>query len=346
MNKSPLALTAIGTLLLLADLLCADSELAKKCANAVVQAKSGQFTSRYDTDDDLPPLTVRTLWQVDALRTAIVDGDNVLVLTLLRKGKPGIEINRQRKTYERLKPARSLQPLRTLKALAAVDSKAVEDLGTKQIGKVRARGFRVALSHVGPNTGRSGTLSVWVDEADLPVLVVEKDQLNTKHQQDFRWNVDHDRALFNVQPPDDYEDTTPGPIDDKKLAQIIGAFRTYERAFGHYPKVDKILGDVTSAELKTKLGIPKGKGLQRFGRAVVENKNFPAWLDATWGFGWLNTIQHQNDDYGYFGKTVGPKDAKRVLVHWHQEDGYRVVYGDLKTELLAADQLRELLKQE
>jgi hypothetical protein len=47
----------------------------------------------------------------------------------------------------------------------------------------------------------------------------------------------------------------------------------------------------------------------------------------------------------YYGKTVIPKDADKVLLRWKLDDGqYRVIFGDLIAKTVMAEELAELEK--
>jgi hypothetical protein len=47
----------------------------------------------------------------------------------------------------------------------------------------------------------------------------------------------------------------------------------------------------------------------------------------------------------YYGKTVTPKDADKVLVRWKVSDSeYRVIFGDLHAESVTPEKLAELEK--
>jgi hypothetical protein len=51
----------------------------------------------------------------------------------------------------------------------------------------------------------------------------------------------------------------------------------------------------------------------------------------------------QDKDTAYFGDTVTAKDSDAVLMRWEISDGrYRVIFGDLSTKDISADQLAEL----
>jgi hypothetical protein len=58
-----------------------------------------------------------------------------------------------------------------------------------------------------------------------------------------------------------------------------------------------------------------------------------------------NTLQWDNKDPAYYGKTVTPKDADKVLMRWKVSDNeYRVIFGDLHTQTVTAEALANLEK--
>jgi len=56
-------------------------------------------------------------------------------------------------------------------------------------------------------------------------------------------------------------------------------------------------------------------------------------------------LQWDKKDRAYYGKTVTPKDADKVLVRWKVSDKeYRVIFGDLHAQTVTAEKLAELEK--
>ena len=54
----------------------------------------------------------------------------------------------------------------------------------------------------------------------------------------------------------------------------------------------------------------------------------------------------EDKDPAYYGDSVLPGDADRVLMRWKiSDDQYRVIFGDLTAETVSAQQLAELEKQ-
>lgn len=318
----------------------------ERTAQAVRKAKSYQC----DLVTELPvagvePAKGRLYWSQGRRRLEMYKGDKLIGVHVSVREGAGISIDHPRKMYLYTRAMKGKpSALETVEALGKLSGEADEDLGTRRIGDVDARGFRVAMEKVDPDAGE-GMVSVWTDPASsLPVLLVfEMEQLGTMRMENFRWDVALADELFQPEPPAGYTDTTPEPPDpDKQVAKIAAALRIYAEAFdGAYPQVKMVYGDVTSARLRERLGIPADP------REASKHEAFSRYLESLAGFATLNTIQRENADTGYFGKTVGPEDAGKVLFYWRLEDGnYQVIYGDLRTESVDADRLRSLVKQE
>ena len=60
------------------------------------------------------------------------------------------------------------------------------------------------------------------------------------------------------------------------------------------------------------------------------------------GMVYMVLVQERKDP-AYYGESVGPDDVDAVLLRWKEsEDNYRVVFGDLSTLDVTADELAEL----
>ncbi len=290
----------------------------------------------------------RAYWSAGRFRHETFMGDKVVSVEVRFTDQPGLLIDHRRKTYQRTRPVRGRQPspAAMIAGLGEFSGEADEDLGSKRIGRVEAHGFRIATDKVNPDAG-GGTMTVWVaSDTKLPVLVEMKSAAleATMRMENFQWDAAIDPKLFDLQPPADYKDVTPpAPDVDEQLANITAALRTYAEAFdGRYPQVEMIYGDVTSAELAKKLGIPRTGTLE-----ASRHPAFPRYYQARFGLAAMNVIQRENPDCAYFGKTVGPKDAGKVLFYWQLDgESYRVIYGDLKSEAVTEARLRPLIQKE
>ena len=55
------------------------------------------------------------------------------------------------------------------------------------------------------------------------------------------------------------------------------------------------------------------------------------------------SLGQENKNPAYYGSTVTPKDANNVLMRWKVSDNeYRVIYGDLHSEIVTPEKLAEL----
>ena len=338
--------------LLLGWILLSPSRLSamEQTAEAFRKVKSYQCDMAMEfpnLDLKIQPPKMKSYWQAGQYRHETLDGEKVVSVGVFSTDGPGLWINHRRKTYSRKNARRGKQPpLATVQWLGKLSGKADKDLGSKQIGQIEARGFRIAMEKVDPDAG-DGTLTVWVTvDSNLPVLVVYDSPTmgGTMRMENFQWDVPLGTEFFNPQPPADYEDTTPAPPDpDEQVTKITAALKIYADAFdGHYPQVDRIYGDWTAAELRKKLG-----GMAIFDPESSKHEAYPRYTEATQGFGAITRHQSENSDSAYFGKTVGPKDSGKVLHYWKLDDGsYMVIYGDLKSESVTELRLRSSSKTE
>jgi hypothetical protein len=157
---------------------------------------------------------------------------------------------------------------------------------------------------------------------------------------DFRWNVDFDPELFDTKPPAGYKDATPVALAlDEQVEWFRHGLATFaELSGGFYPRVKIIYGDVTLDEMKrmAKIDTPATPEQIRTDEYVKIQK-------AVRSFGMLNRLYHDNPDMAYYGKTVAAKDKDLVLLRWRLDDGqYQVMYGDLRSETVSPQRLREL----
>ena len=99
-----------------------------------------------------------------------------------------------------------------------------------------------------------------------------------------------------------------------------------------------VYGDVTRDEMLRMIGIagrPTGEQLK--------TEKYGSVMEAGVGLATLNGVLRDNPDAAYHGKTVGPKDAERILLRWKLDDGrYQVIFGDLRDEIVPTERLRSL----
>jgi outer membrane lipoprotein-sorting protein len=233
-----------------------------------------------------------------------------------------------------------------------------EPAGEKQIGKVRAQGFRVKepqgyvvqleLRH--PDAQVQGfrvkeppgyEQVIWVDpQTRLPVQIEISGTFGggqTFHNtiSDFQLDPKLDDSLFSLQPPQGYAlqkvDLTGGDDKDDGTPETAVAkiLRMYaEKSGGHFPKR---IDDWVDIGEKFKDEKPQGPSdskakMMRLINLVVRVQIL---------------LLHSKGEYGYKPEGVKLGDAGKVLF-WYKPKGketYRAIFGDLHIADLAADQV-------
>lgn len=289
-------------------------------------------------------------WKADGkVRSERYSDEGELLETTIRSpDAPGIEINHEHKVYF-IKPQYQgpLSVAGAIEKLSRFDGKGDRDLGTRKFGETIAKGFQIDTKKIDPDF-HEGNVRIWVDpRTDLPLEIEYSidGRAGTPPGKlrlyDIRWNVDIDDRLLQPTPPAGYSKRTRSiPSNEEQVVKICVAFRIYaELLDGHYPRVTKIYPDKAAEEIAERHGInpwnPKHEDIIRDEYTKVQNANA--------GFGWLYLVFQSNPGIKYYGKTVGPKDSKEVLVRWKLEDGrYQVIYGDLRSETVTIEKLRTL----
>jgi len=296
-------------------------------------------------------------------------------------GQPGIDINHRKRVYIWQSPGSwGEESVRFIEKLGKFSGQVDRDLGSRQLGDVRATGFQIAAEKLdmGHMPDMPGTVDVWVDpQTELPVLVEGSMGLGEGLKvrfviEDFRWNEELDPKLFQTEPPEGYADRTLAPSSDGKerpivvpedspeghakgmivgghaspeeqAEEITRGLKTYaELCGGSYPRVARPSAKDALADMAKAAGIlPPSSADFRLRKEQV-----PTALKikrAKRGFNWLDLFFLQGADAAYYGSSVGPNDKDKVLVRWKLEDGrYEVIYGDLRAETVTAQRLRTL----
>lgn len=343
------SMAVAATLLLAAWLVLSGRPLSamEQVAAKIREAKSFSFDMAYEMEgaEDKPRPGGKFYWQAPGTvrleDTALPDGNSMVMIFPYRR--PGIEIDEKHKTYQRV-PAREgyTSPLMAVWKLGGFSGKADKELEPRKIDDRPTRGFQIAAKKI--DADLDGALDIWIDaETNFPVFVEYQMQWPkakmTMHH--FHWNEPLDANLFDTSPPEGYADKTPKRLSvDEVVEDIRQALKFYAEVMGgHYPRVKMVYGDVTMNELWQKLGIDT----RHMTDEQIRSDAYVKSLKATRGFGQINGILRDNADAAYYGKTVGPNDKDKVLLRWKLDDGnYRVIYGDLHSQTLAAERLKAL----
>jgi hypothetical protein len=256
--------------------------------------------------------------------------------------KPSITINHQKKKYyHRTKEPQGASVFADmeLENLGRFSGKADRELGTKEIGGKKVRGFQIDMKKMEPESD-SGLAEIWLDiDCNLPVLVRYegiKHQFSTSTDiiTDIQWNIDLDPKLFDTTPPEGYTDATPKtPTLEACGPQITEALRIYAEASGgrYSEKGYHMVDDICKI-----YGIDKYPAGEKEGNAGKAAK-------AIEGDHLFNKVEFHSSDFAYNGKTVRPSDKDKILLRWKLDNGnYAIIYGDLHYECVTAEKLHSL----
>ncbi|MHC4226471.1 MAG: hypothetical protein ACYSW0_03505, partial [Planctomycetota bacterium] len=223
------------------------------------------------------------------------------------------------------------------------------ELGKSEIDGVEVDGFETTDPRASGGTTGDVKVTLWVDSKSwLPVLVEADMSINEQGRiryttHDYQWNVQVEKSEFEPVIPDDYE---ASPEDGMKWPEMteeaaIEGLRLVADLVGRYPKQASIVElmhelspilykrikkdhpDVTETELETKMMETIGpiQSIGLFYMTLVDDEKEPV----------------------YYGETVGPDDVEAVLLRWKiSDDQCRVIFGDLSTMDVTAEQLAEL----
>jgi len=210
-----------------------------------------------------------------------------------------------------------------------------ESLGRSTINGIEVEGFQITHP-----TG--GDEKMWVDvKTLLPVRYEFEvfDQVKKRHTRvvidNCQWDVSVDAAEFEPVIPDDYivvtDSKKPAPTEEDAMQGL----KLYGGLSGRYPDTlywTDIEGHVERIKENVK-GLTEEKRTKRL-------KDIAERLHETRRFYYARAKEKGAE---YYGKTVTPKDADKVLMRWKVSDNeYRVIYGDLHTETVTSEKLVEL----
>lgn len=261
-------------------------------------------------------------------------------------GQRGILIDHVRKTFFRtpeLQPDSfpDYSPVNWMQRMSEGNVKLIDDLGRKVIDGKTAHGYIVSLGHPDPGSG-ANRAHLWLDpETDLPIEFRFGDKGSSDEVDSWtdviriyncRWNIDLDDSLFEPIEPAGYDNTTwPTEVDDA-VEKIAQALRLYAQlSGGHYPRVTKFDGDAIHDEM-----VKMAATIAPTQSETEREETLQELQQATPGLQWLTRILKNEHHTGYYGMDVDPSDNEKVLLWWPLDinDDYRVIYGDLRSEVL------------
>jgi hypothetical protein len=171
---------------------------------------------------------------------------------------------------------------------------------------------------------------------------------------DYRWDIPVDAADFKPAIPDDYTRTEKdifygyAKLKDITEEDVIQGLKLYADLSGHYPKNATWIPEVQYQwSVFEKSETPAALRLKEELKGLTEDDKANRLRDALMPMHCINKfyywLKQQNKDRAYYGETVTPKDADKVLMRWKASDNeYRIIFGDLHAETVTPEKLAEL----
>ena len=278
-------------------------------------------------------------------QTYILFEDRIL-LTLIPAQKKYIEVSISDEHMKKMEKEKG-DPVTLLSAMLEHD---YTELGRKEIDGVMAWGIEVSDPKLGAKMGSfiSGgtfdeiTVQLWVDEKrELPIRInatgSSKDGQSSMEvvYDSFQWDIDIEPALLEPEIPDDYEliaqATWESGNEGEEIIEVLRLF--VEFADGKYPSSLKTMTVANAIAPALKKRFPQQPGKEVIERLIK--------IDMV---GRMYTIlEKDGKEPAYYGDKVTADHPDAVLFRWKvDDDTYRVVFGDLRTEDVSADRLAEL----
>jgi hypothetical protein len=225
-----------------------------------------------------------------------------------------------------------------------------ESLGRSTVDGIEVEGFQKRWDE-----GNPGVSTIWVDvKTRLPVRY-EEDNMHGKMrtriaQYDFQWDVPIDAAQFEPVIPDDYTRIAGIPVKMPAATEenAIKGLKLYADLSGNYPVTPNWSNNHKWSAFE-KSDTPAAKRFQEETKELTKDEKADRLADTLMPMHGLGRfcirLIREGKDSAYYGKTVTPKDADKVLMRWKVSGNeYRVIFGDLHTQTVTAEALAKLEK--
>jgi outer membrane lipoprotein-sorting protein len=228
-----------------------------------------------------------------------------------------------------------------------------ESMGRSTIDGIEVEGFRTTdpnfVSQDKQRKPGQVDVRIWVDvKTRLPVRSEEHipSGKSTWHftTHDYRWDIPVDASEFKPVIPDDYTllagEAVKWPAITEETA--IQGLKQCVEFLGKYLEAINLTSLYSALE---RSGTPAALRLKEELKSLVGPGKDQKRMDTLKPMFILNMFYVGLDgkDPAYYGKTVTPKDADKVLMRWKLSDSeYRVIFGDLHAETVTKEKLSEL----
>jgi outer membrane lipoprotein-sorting protein len=220
------------------------------------------------------------------------------------------------------------------------------ELGRDNINGIEVEGIEVSNPVFAEGAFENFVVRLWVDiETTAPVLLemeaatAENDVQIEIVMEQFEFIPELEPNYFEPNIPSDYTLITgiegaDSKTSEEKAIQGLRAFA--EITYGKYPSSLEIVTAMTEAGKALKESGRDPNDLEEVNRMMSNMMSIP----ATCAF--YAELVNENKDAAYYGDRVTAEDADSVLMRWKvSEDQYRIIFGDLSTVDVTAEELVE-----
>ena len=239
------------------------------------------------------------------------------------------------------------------------------ELGRSVIDGEEVEGFHTTDPAVLGGTGENIKYTLWVDTKSwLPVRCEMDFKMGEQMQAssviyDYQWDIPVAASDFEPTIPEDYTPLSSEPIRMPSMTEeaAIEGLKFFVELSGQYPKKLDMLnlakefvelkkkefaelkkGEVSTDAGRKSKGEPNQVELEKVIKETMETMRPIQSLSMFY----MSLVQGKKEPV-YYGESVGPNDADKVLLRWRVSEGqYRVVFGDLTTVDITAEKLAEI----
>jgi outer membrane lipoprotein-sorting protein len=280
------------------------------------------------------PGLMRTEPKIAGAPVSIIDGIHHKILVVNPADKSAMLLEEQGGGSAPKRDGATMM-IEDMRRLAGKDN---EPVGEKEIGGVRARGFRVKEN--------GSEMTVWVDpQKKLPVLIEFSGRAGnipfSGTFSDIRLDPELDDALFRLDPPEGYTLKKANARLHMTFEEAaVRVLRNYtEASGGRFPArlddFDDYAKVVRAATMK------KAQAKEAQAKEAQAIPGPAAFEDGIAGAMLAVYCQQKKDQYGYKPDGVKLGDAG-TIVFWYKPDGatrYKAVYGDLHIGEVGEDEV-------
>ena len=237
------------------------------------------------------------------------------------------------------------------------------ELGRDTIDGVEVEGIETTDPNYSGGMFENFRGRLWVDvETDLPVRMEMDMEMEMPTGDDesglmqmsmvldsFEWEAELEPSLFEPNIPDDYTKMAEVQMPGMDEGSAVKGLRVFaELTDGNYPasmNPMKIAAEASKA-LMLKAGIDKESLKDDPNNAAMQEamqEMMSAQSDCMGACMFYMELANTKKDPAYYGDRVTAEDTDAVLMRWKiSENEYRVIFGDLTTENVTAEQLTQL----